>query len=163
MAAAMVRIALTLSLICWLLATAHFPVAASAPPPPRTVTARDQAGAVILWDATPYIQRFSADGTSTKDALKALETEAVMLFVRNAATLARSEHHLRVVVSYAQTGAIDPRYQTKTFGIKTVLSVEGKIWPEIHFARNWQADLRRGVMPRGLKVEIARDLPTEAP
>ena len=127
---------------------------------PRTITTQDQQGAVILWDATPFVEYFVQRAAPQKDALEALENDAVGLFVRNAPLLGATQHHLRVVVSYVQSGATEERYQTKTFtGVKTILTVEGNLSLHMRFSRGWQADLQRGVLPRGVHVEVARDLP----
>ena len=128
---------------------------------PRTITTQDRLGAVILWDATPYVDRFVQQGTPMRDALKTLEADAVMLFIRNAASL-HHQRHLRVVVSYVQTGATEARYQTKTFaGVKTILSVEGNISPRMRLPNGWENSLQRGVSPAGLKINVANDLPSD--
>jgi len=127
---------------------------------PRTVTTQDRSGAVILWDATPEISRYAADGTPTREALRSLESEALGIFIGNAPQLSRTQHHLRVVVSFAQTGVTDPRYQTKTFGIKTFLTVEGNISSRTRYPRNWADQLKHGITPPSIKIELARDLPT---
>jgi hypothetical protein len=127
---------------------------------PRTITTQDRQGAVILWDATPFVEYFVQRATSQQDAIEALESDAVGLFVRNAPLLGATQHHLRVVVSYVQTGATEERYQTKTFaGVKAILTVEGNISRHMHFSRGWQSDLQRGILPRGVHVEVSRDLP----
>ena len=127
---------------------------------PRTITTQDHQGAVILWDATPFVEYFVQRAAPEKDAIKALESDAVGLLVRNAPLLGATQRHLRVVVSYVQTGATEERYQTKTFaGVKTILTVEGNVSPHMRFSRGWQSDLQRGVLPRGVRVEVARDLP----
>ena len=154
---------LALTLICVASLTAGMPAsAAESALPQRTITTQDRSGAVILWDATPYVDRFARDGTPAHDALKVLQADAVALFVRNAPSLAASAHHLRIVVSYVQTGATEARYQTKTFaGVKPILTVRGKISRRMHFPKNWQTDLERGVLPPGLSVDVAADLPTD--
>jgi len=127
---------------------------------PRTITTQDREGAVILWDATPFVEYFVQRATPQREALKALENDAVGLFVHNAPLLGANQRHLRVIVSFVQTGATEERYQTKTFtGVKTILTVAGNISPRMRFPRGWQDNLQRGILPRGVHIEVARDLP----
>ncbi|MBV8689710.1 MAG: hypothetical protein JOZ59_06350 [Candidatus Eremiobacteraeota bacterium] len=154
--------ALAVTLFCGMLGIVTAAAFAADSIPQRTITTQDRSGAVILWDATANVDRFAQDGTPARDAVKALETEAVALFIRNAPLLAANARHLRVVVSYVQTGATEARYQTKTFaGVKPILTVQGKISRGMRFPRNWQADLQRGAFPPSLSVDVARDLPTD--
>lgn len=129
---------------------------------PRTITTQDRSGAVILWDATQDVEHFVHLGTSTRDGLKSLESEAIKIFVRNAASLSSHERHLRVVVSFVQTGATEARYQTKTFeGVQTLLTVAGDLHRGMRFPRDWEEKLRLGVLPHGIIVQVAHDLPAE--
>ncbi|MBV8809492.1 MAG: hypothetical protein JO033_12535 [Acidobacteriaceae bacterium] len=127
--------------------------------PQRIVTTQDASGAVILWDATPYVQRLARDGTTMHDGLAQIKAAAIRIFVKQAPALARLRHHLRVVVSFVQSGAPDPRYQTRSFGIKTIMTVEGNISSHMRFPKNWTAELSRGIPPPGVKIEMASDLP----
>ncbi|PZR59017.1 MAG: hypothetical protein DLM50_01940 [Candidatus Meridianibacter frigidus] len=131
-------------------------------PPPRTIQSRDGAGPVIYWDATAYVERFVSLGTPAPEALAALKYEAVRLFVRQAPGLARNERYLRVVVSFAKTGAISKRYQTKTFeGVENLLAVEGALHRGMRFDKGWGPAARRGKFPKGIRVRLLSELPSE--
>jgi len=152
----------TLVFLCAAAISLPTAVGADSLPPQRTITTVDRSGAVILWDATPSVDRFAQDGTPAADAVKSLEADAVGLFIRNAPALASSAHHLKILVSYVQTGATEARYQTKTFaGVKPILTVQGNISRRQRFPRNWQSELQRGVLPPGVSVDVARDLPSD--
>jgi len=129
-------------------------------PTPRTILTQDSSGAVLLWDATPYVAAFAERGTPVHQALETLKADAVNLFLNNAPALASTQHHLKVIVSFVRTGAPEVHYQTKTFeGVQTILTVEGNLHRSMRFSKHWQDAARRGLVPPGIKVEFAHDLP----
>jgi hypothetical protein len=132
-------------------------------PPPRTIQTRSNIfGAVIFWDATPYVERFVARDASPKEALAALEFEAVKIFVEHAPLLARTERHLRLVASVTKTGAINARYQTSTLeGVQTIFTLDGSLRPNMRFPRDWEATAARGTIPAGLKLQVVSDIPAK--
>ncbi|PZR56363.1 MAG: hypothetical protein DLM50_08845 [Candidatus Meridianibacter frigidus] len=128
-------------------------------PPPRTIqTYRTGVGAVVFWDATPYVERFVARGTPSAEALTALKSEAIRLFVSRAMQLSGSERHLRLIVSFARTGAINARYQTRTIeGVQDLLFLDGGLRKKMHFARDWERIASRGIPPAGVRLTVNRD------
>ncbi len=137
-------------------------VAVQAPmPAPRIIQTHSNIfGGVIFWDATPYVERFIADGTSPKDALSALELEAVKIFVTHAPEIAKTERHLRLIASFAKTGPINARYQTSTLeGIQTIFTLDGNLHRNMGFPRGWEANAQRGVLPPGIKLQVVSEIP----
>jgi len=130
------------------------------PPPHIVQTHSNIFGAVIFWDATAYAEKFASAGTPSKDALRAMEYEAIRIFVSRAPALARDERHLRIVASITRTSAINARYQTvRLEGAQTLFTLDGKIYRNMTFARNWQANARRGFLPAGMKLEVLASAP----
>ena len=117
-------------------------------------------GAVIFWDATADVEKFAKQDTPPKEALTALEFEAVKIFVQHALALAKSERHLRVVAAFAKTGVISARYQTSTLeGIQTIFTLDGRLRRNMQFPRDWEATAQRGVMPAGIRLQVVSDIP----
>ncbi|HEX3467875.1 MAG TPA: hypothetical protein VHT05_07355 [Candidatus Elarobacter sp.] len=130
-------------------------------PAPRVVLSQDATGAVLWWDATPWIERMVNDGVPRAGALAELELEAVKLFVSRAPVLPTHASHLRVVVVFARGGMMAGAYRTSvTDSVRTLLSAEGAVRAQMTFAPNWEADAKRGVFPRGVTVTPAADLPS---
>lgn len=140
--------------------------AASAPelaayPAPRVVLSQDATGAVLWWDATPWVERMVNDGLPRAAALAELELEAVKLFVARAPVLPTHAPHLRVVVVFARGGMMGGAYRTSvTDSVRTLLVAEGAVRPQMTFAPSWEADAKRGIYPRGVTVTPAADLPS---
>ena len=134
---------------------------ASSLPAPRIMQTHSNIfGAVIFWDATPYVERFVAQNTAPKDALTALEVEAVRIFIDQAPALAKTERHLRVVAAFSKTGPISARYQTSTLeGIQTILTLDGNLRPKMQFPRDWETGAQRGIMPPGIKLQVVSEIP----
>jgi len=129
-------------------------------PKPRTIQTHNASGALIIWDASAYIDRFVNMNTPTDEAINDLKFVAVKLFVQNAPSLARSEKHLVVLVSFARTGAVSERYQTKTFeGVQNLLQVQGALHKGMRFANNWEQLARTGTYPAGVQVQMMGDIP----
>ncbi|MBV8726179.1 MAG: hypothetical protein JO233_00215 [Candidatus Eremiobacteraeota bacterium] len=117
-------------------------------------------GAVIFWDATPYVERFVAEGVAPKDALASLEVQAVKIFVGHAPALAKTERRLRVIASFSKTGPISARYQTSTLeGIQTIFTLDGNLRPNVQLPKDWEANVQRGIMPSGLKLQVVSEIP----
>jgi len=124
---------------------------------PREIVTRNQAGPVIVWDATPQIAGFIARDVAFNAALRALKVGALEIFVRASQGFAKSERHLSVMVVYARTGATNPRYQTKSFeGVADVLTLEGS--PNVHFEHDWRTRAQRGQFPPGISIEVSDKL-----
>lgn len=129
-------------------------------PKPRVVLSRDASGAVLWWDATPWVQRLIDDNTPRATALRTLELEAVKLFVTRAPALPAPTTHLRVVVVFAKSGLVSGPYRTNASeGVQTLLVAEGNVRAGMSFAPSWEADAQRGVFPAGIAVTPAADLP----
>lgn len=147
------------------LASSASAAAASAPdlagyPNPRIVLSQDASGAVLWWDATPWVERLLNENTPRDAALKALEFEAVKLFVTRGPALPTPASHLRVVVVFAKSGMVSGPYRTNASeGVRTLLVAEGSVRPRMTFAPSWEADAKRGVFPAGIAVTPATDLP----
>jgi hypothetical protein len=141
------------------------PAAAAAPdlagyPNPRVVLSEDASGAVLWWDATPWVGRLIDDNTPRDAALKALEFEAVKLFVTRAPVLPTHAAHLRVVVVFAKSGLVSGPYKTNASeGVRTLLVAEGNVRAHMTFAPGWEADAKHGVFPAGVAVTPSADLP----
>ncbi|HZO94684.1 MAG TPA: hypothetical protein VFB22_13090 [Candidatus Baltobacteraceae bacterium] len=129
-------------------------------PSPRVVLSEDAHGAVLWWDATPWVERFLLAQTPSDGALRALEIEAVKLFVTRVPALPPGTRRLRVLVVFAKTGLADPHYQTSSFeGVRTLLTVEGDLRPHMTFAPDWESRAKAGTFPSGLSVTPNADLP----
>jgi hypothetical protein len=129
-------------------------------PKPRVVLSRDTSGAVLWWDATPWVQRLVDDNTPRETALRTLELEAVKLFVTRAPALPAPAAHLRVVVVFAKSGLVSGPYRTNASeGVQTLLVAEGNVHAGMSFAPSWEADAQHGVFPSGIAVTPAADLP----
>lgn len=130
-------------------------------PAPRVVLSQDATGAVLWWDATPWVERMVNDGLPRSAALSQLELEAVKLFVTRAPSLPTHAAHLRVVVVFARGGMMAGTYHTSIAdSVRTLLVAEGAVRPQMTFAPGWEADAKRGVFPRGVTVTPAADLPS---
>lgn len=125
-------------------------------PKPRIIQTHSNIfGAVIFWDATPYLEMFASSHTPTKTAFQYLQLEATRIFFSHAALLARHERHLRVVVSFVKTSALNARYQTARLeGVTTLFTLDGNLHRNMKFAKNWQDTAKRGRLPAGLKLQI---------
>jgi hypothetical protein len=129
-------------------------------PNPRVVLTQDGSGAVLWWDATPWVERLLNENTPRDVALKALEFEAVKLFVTRAPALPTPAPHLRIVVVFAKSGMVSGPYRTNASeGVRTLLVAEGSVHPRMSFAPGWEADAKRGIFPAGVTVTPAADLP----
>jgi hypothetical protein len=128
-------------------------------PNPRVVLSQDASGAVLWWDATPWVERLINDNTPRDEALRALEFEAVKLFVTRAPVLPTHAAHLRVVVVFAKSGLVSGPYKTNASeGVRTLLVAEGNVRAHMTFAPGWEADAKHGVFPAGVAVTPAADL-----
>lgn len=126
-------------------------------PTPRIIQAHNANGAVVFWDATAYIEKFATQGTPKGAAIALLEYEAFKIFAAQAPTLSASAHHLTVVAAFAKTGAMNARYQTKSFeGVQNILTLDGHIEKRMRFPRNADREAQRGNMPPGLKMHFDR-------
>ena len=129
-------------------------------PKPRVVLTQDASGAVLWWDATPWVQRLLNENAPRDAAVKALEFEAVKLFVTRAPALPTPATRLRVVVVFAKSGLVSGPYRTNASeGVRTLLVAEGSVRPRMSFPPSWEADAKRGVFPAGVAVTPAADLP----
>ena len=148
----------TLALVTLSIAVPSFGFAADAVnmPPPRIVQTHSNIfGAVIFWDATPYIERFVAQDASEKDALKQLEVQGLRIFVAHAPELVKMERHLRVVAAFSRSGPISARYQTSTLeGIQTIFTLDGNLRANMQFPRDWETNAQRGVLPPGIRLQV---------
>ena len=121
---------------------------------PREIITRNGSGPVIVWDATPQIEQLIAHNVSYEGAVDRLKVHALELFVRGAHGFAKKEKHLTVMVVYARSGAINARYQTKSFqGVGNVLTLEGA--PRIRLDSQWRAQAQRGTLPAGLTLHVS--------
>jgi hypothetical protein len=128
-------------------------------PNPRVVLTQDGSGAVLWWDATSWVERLLNENTPRDVALKALEFEAVKLFVSRAPALPTPASHLRIVVVFAKSGLVSGPYRTNASeGVRTLLVAEGNVHARMSFAPGWEADAKRGVFPAGIAVTPAPDL-----
>jgi len=124
-------------------------------PAPRIIQSHNAIGAVVFWDATAYIEKFATQGTPKSEAIALLEYEAFKIFAAQASTLSATAHHLTVVVAFAKTGAMNARYQTKSFeGVQNVLTLDGKIEKHMRFPRDADRKAKLGKMPPGLKLHL---------
>lgn len=132
-------------------------------PVPRTIQTHAKIlGGVIFWDATPFAEKLISLNTSPKDAMNLLEYEAVKIFVTHAATLARTERHLRVIASFTKTGPINARYQTTTLeGVDTLFTLDGNLSRRMKFDKNWERNAQRGLLPSGIKLRVVTEIPLE--
>lgn len=129
-------------------------------PRPRTILTHNPAGAVLFWDATPWIESFASRDTPPAQALKEMEYEALTIFVSRVSSLPRSEQHLHLVVAFVRTGEISARYHTDTVeGIQTVFTMDGG--RNIRLQRGWQASARLGRLPAGIHLQLQSDLPRD--
>jgi len=72
------------------------------------------------------VERLLNENTSRDAALKALEFEAVKLFVTRGPALPTPASHLRVVVVFAKSGMVSGPYRTNASeGVRTLLVAEG--------------------------------------
>ena len=153
-----------MTLLTLLLCTPLIAMAAqSSPmPPPRIVQTHSNIfGGVILWDATPYIERYIAEKWSPKDGMAALEVQGLKIFIEHASTVAKTERHLRLVASFTKSGAISARYQTSTLeGIQTIFTLDGNLQQKMQFSRNWEAEAQRGLFPKGVRLQVVSEIPT---
>ena len=130
------------------------PVCVAAQATPREIITRTASGPVIVWDATPQIEGLIAQNVSYEGAVDQLKVHALELFVRGAHGFAKKEKHLTVMVVYARSGAINARYQTKSFqGVGDVLTLEGS--PRIHLDSQWHAEAQHGKLPTGLTLHVS--------
>jgi hypothetical protein len=129
-------------------------------PNPRVVLSQDASGAVLWWDATPWVERLINDNTPRDEALRALEFEAVKLFVTRGPVLPTQAAHLRVVVVFAKSGMMSGAYRaTVSDSVRTLLVAEGSVHAHMTFAPDWEAQAKRGVFPSGVAVTPSADLP----
>ncbi len=148
-------------LLCALAAAPHVPDLTQYPSP-RVVLAQDAGGPVLWWDATMWVERLIDEATPRDEALRALEYEAVKLFVTRAPALPAGSKHLRVNVVFTKSGLVSGPYRTSAYeGVHTLLTVEGDVRPQTAFPPGWEAAARRGTFPAGISVKPAADLPRE--
>jgi len=120
---------------------------------PREIITRNASGPVIVWDATPQIEGLIALNVPYERAVDQLKVHALELFVRGAHGFAKKETHLTVMVVYARSGAINARYQTKSFqGVGDVLTLEGS--PRIRLDSRWRVQAQHGNLPPGLTLHV---------
>ncbi len=99
-------------------------------PNPRVVLSQDASSAVLWWDATPWVERLISENAPRDVALKALEVEAVKLFVTRAPSLPIPASRLRIVVVFAKSGMVTGPYRTNASeGVRTLLVAEGSVRP----------------------------------
>jgi hypothetical protein len=128
-------------------------------PSPRVVLTVDASGGVLWWDATIWVQRMLDESAPRITALHALEYEALKLFFTRASELPPGVTHMRVVVVFAQTGLISGPYSTRPdAGVRTLLTVEGRVRPRATLPSTWEAQAQRGIFPPGVRVTPASDL-----
>lgn len=140
-----------------LLGAMSAPLRGAADSTPRQIITRDASGPVIVWDATPQIEGFIAHNTAMSAGLTQLKLRALDLFVQAAGTFARNERHLSVMVVYARSGAINARYQTKSFqGVGDVLTLGGS--PRTHLNPAWRTQAKAGRFPRGITIQVSSPL-----
>lgn len=133
-------------------------------PPPRVIQTHSNIfGSVLFWDATSYVERFASIDTPPREALRAMEYEAVKIFVSRAPALARDERHLRIVVSFTRTGAFNERYQTAQLnGVEALFTLDGNLHRPMKFAKNWERQAKRGILPAGTQIKVLAGVPAEA-
>ena len=154
----MLALALSLALAPSTAAAANAPDLAGYPNP-RVVLTQDGSGAVLWWDATPWVERLLNENAPRDVALKALEFEAVKLFVTRAPALPTPAPHLRIVVVFAKSGMVSGPYKTNASeGVRTLLVAEGSVRARMSFAPSWEADAKRGVFPPSIAVTPSADL-----
>ena len=121
---------------------------------PRQIITRNALGPVIVWDATPQVEGFITNNIPYDRGVAQLKVHALELFVHGAQSFAKHEHHLSVTVVYARSGAINARYQTKSFqGIGNVLTLEGS--PRIKLGADWLSKAQNGAFPSAITVHVA--------
>ena len=132
--------------------TAMTPRAAAATP--REIVTRNARGPVIVWDATPQIENLISRNIPFDRGVGQLKVHALELFVGAAHGFARKERHLTVMVVYARSGAINARYQTKSFaGIGTAVTLDGS--PAIHLNPQWRTQAQHGRFPSGVTLTVS--------
>jgi hypothetical protein len=131
-------------------------------PKPRVVLAQGPSGPVLWWDATMWVDRLLTGGTPHDVALRALEYEAVKLFVTRAAELPGDTRHLHVNVVFTASGLASGPYGTNpNEGVRTLLTVDGD--PRaLRGIADWEPAAKRGTFPPGLAVKPSADLPRDA-
>jgi len=121
---------------------------------PREIVTRNANGPVIVWDATPQIEAFISHNIPFERGVGQLKVHALELFVSAAHGFAHKERHLTVMVVYARSGAINARYQTKSFaGVGNAVTLEG--FPQVHLNRAWRAQAQQGKFPPGITIRIS--------
>jgi hypothetical protein len=139
---------------CLALGAACVPLYAASQATPREIITRNASGPVIVWDATPQIEALIAQNIPYDKSLDQLKIHALELFVQGAHGFAKKETHLSVMVVYARSGAINSRYQTKSFqGVGDVLTLEGS--PHIRLDSQWRAQAQHGQLPAGLTLHVS--------
>lgn len=134
----------------------------SAYPAPRVVLAQDANGPVLWWDATVWVERLLGEGVAREPALRALELEAVKLFVTRTPALPPDSRRFRVVAVFTKSGLVSGPYRTNAYeGVRTLLTVEGAVRPPATVAPGWEAAAAHGVYPPGVSVKPSADLPRD--
>lgn len=131
-------------------------------PRARVIRSHNNQGAVVFWDATPFIERFANLQTPRNRAIALLNYEAFKIFQSEAKRLPSSDRHLTVVAAYAKTGALDAHYQTSSFeGVQNILTLDGNVHKGMTFGKDADRRAQLGVMPAGLKLQLSSQILNE--
>jgi len=126
---------------------------------PRQIVTRNAQGPVVVWDATPQLERFAAQNVPVATGVEQIKVRALELFVHAAQGFAKHERRLSVMVVYSRTGALSARYQMKSFeGVGDLLTLEGS--PRIRLPHNWHVLAERGSFPSGIAIRVD-DIPAQ--
>ncbi len=123
------------------------------------IEARTTASSTLfLWEATPYVSRLAHDGISGAAGLREMEATGVAVLVKRTKGLHSRRFELRAL--YQKTGAVSPVYQAATFeGVERIFTMRSDARALERNAIAWTRDLRRGITPRGLVIDVTGSLP----
>jgi len=131
-------------------------------PPPRVIRTHNNQGAVVFWDATAYVERFSVLGTSKERAIALIEYKAFKIFEAESRRLPSTDHHLTIIAAFAKTGALESRYQTQSFeGVQNLLTLDGNVHRRMHFGGDADTRAQLGRFPPGLRMQLASQILNE--
>jgi hypothetical protein len=113
---------------------------------------------IFLWEATPYVTRLVHDRVLGTAGLREMEATGVGVLVKRAKGVHSRGIELRAL--YQKTGAVSPIYQVATLeGVEHVFTMRADVRALQRNAAAWTTDLRRGIRPRGLAIDVTGSLP----
>lgn len=120
------------------------------------VVARVGTSPLLLWDATPLVAKIVSGKVETREAMRDLESQALVLLAER---LPQNANEGTIRIIYKKTGAVSAAYGEASFaGIERLADISTDRTHLAH-VKQLAAAMKSGKTPAGIRVDVQGELP----